>query len=183
MPGCAGRGQGLTVIKGAGICPGIKGVRAIRPVEPEDDYGDDEDYADDSADDGASGGGGLPRCKDAKRWRKNRSCPLWAALGECKANRAFMEQYCQKSCAKAGQLRNKICKPKKKWFNLKNEADGSGADTNARRGRGADLLLPGGAPPTVAAAGLEQEGLSLRSGGDGGRGGGAIGGVAGMFSG
>ena len=64
-------------------------MRAIRPVEPEDDYGDDEDYADDGADDGASGGGGLPWCKDAKRWRKNRSCPLWAALGECKANRAF----------------------------------------------------------------------------------------------
>ena len=185
MPGRAGRGRGLTVIKGAGICPGIKGVRAIQPVEPEDDYGDDADYADDGADDGASGGGGLPRCKDAKRWRKNRSCPLWAALGECKANRAFMEQFCQKSCAKAGQLRNKICKPKKKWFlkNLKNDADGSGADTNARWGRGADLLLPGGAPPTVAAAGLEQEGLSLRSGGGGGRGGGAIGGVAGMFSG
>lgn len=172
----------LGVLKGAGICPGIKGVRAIRPVpDPDDEPDYDEDYVD------VGGGGGLPRCKDAKRWRGNRSCPLWSALGECRANRAFMEAYCAKSCAKAGQLRNGICKPKKKWFKKK-EADGSGADLAARRGRAAGLPLPGAPPPPVAAAGPEREeeeergAVSLRAGGGGGRGGGASGGiVAGML--
>ena len=64
----------MVLIKGAGICPGIKGVRAIRPVEPEDDYGDDEDYADDGADDGASGGGEA-RTSSFRGARRRRSPP------------------------------------------------------------------------------------------------------------